>query len=380
MEISYDTLDTLLPKQMPLASNLFRLLCYTIANRCTIERSFNETKAAVIDASEEAGDSLDLHGPVTHRHSSHSSWEKKLKLSEGSVILGEFDCKLNHGKDGTLLLTGDTLFFYLAQFGRKTIVKVALKDVRLVTLIDDAHMHIETFGAESGVASYEYQLSSHKDREALNATLQLCLANLGKSVHTSISTAASGGEQQPQSQQQQQQDEAVTLRDGSTIAATPSEAPIHRRALGIESDEWQEILRSCTSELEFTTNDFIIKQGEPQQRLYQIQKGSVSVEIKDEHEEVWQLEETDGTLRLFGEVSFVQGELALVSVVARDPVVRVLAFERYKLEQLFQCRPDLAVVFYRQLALNLIRKHREGGDLFARQGQRPSRTASPTSQ
>lgn len=116
--------------------------------------------------------------------------------------------------------------------------------------------------------------------------------------------------------------------------------------------EWDEII-SLATVASFEKDKIIMKEGQTNQSLYQIINGICAVERLRE----------DGTGRvelgrmrkgeIFGELTFLLGGTASVSVVAQSSHVDILIINKLDLQPFFQKRMDLCPKFYKYLATQI---------------------------
>eukprot|EP01103_Thecamoeba_quadrilineata_P012322 TRINITY_DN314_c0_g3_i1.p1 TRINITY_DN314_c0_g3~~TRINITY_DN314_c0_g3_i1.p1 ORF type:complete len:1021 (-),score=232.26 TRINITY_DN314_c0_g3_i1:999-4028(-) len=142
------------------------------------------------------------------------------------------------------------------------------------------------------------------------------------------------------------------------LKSTPA---LPKKTHKLNASDWDELV-ACASTLQFKEGNSILKQGEASQRLYQVLHGSCRVEFtppgKDVPEVIGYVHEND----VFGDLSFILGGVAMASVVAQEESVRVMFFERSKLDVVLKLNHRLSAGFYRYLAKKVMRRFAKVSD------------------
>jgi CRP-like cAMP-binding protein len=115
-------------------------------------------------------------------------------------------------------------------------------------------------------------------------------------------------------------------------------------------NSWElELAHSFLHERVFKANEPIFEKGQPGAALYFICKGSVSIEVVKENNQVKNLAEiSEGSF--FGELALLDDSPRSATARAIDDVV-VLALPRSELERMLKERPLIAAPVYRSLAI-----------------------------
>jgi CRP-like cAMP-binding protein len=120
----------------------------------------------------------------------------------------------------------------------------------------------------------------------------------------------------------------------------------------LTEEDWRLVLQGASC-LTFTKNQYIIQEGEEHQRIYQIVEGKCRIEKGRLDSQQGGSVQILGHMEpgsLFGEMSFLEGGGATVSVVADDDKVTLYVIEGYFINLLFVRYPDLAGRFYHYLS------------------------------
>lgn len=123
-------------------------------------------------------------------------------------------------------------------------------------------------------------------------------------------------------------------------------------ALALSTEDWEKVY-ACAVQMTYKKNERILTQGERPYRIYHISKGVCRVEMTSPDKDKGGAPIVVGkmqTNQMFGELSYMFGGCAKVTVIADQDGVEVYYLERSSLEKIFAEKPLLGGKFYKFIA------------------------------
>eukprot|EP01103_Thecamoeba_quadrilineata_P016674 TRINITY_DN562_c1_g2_i1.p1 TRINITY_DN562_c1_g2~~TRINITY_DN562_c1_g2_i1.p1 ORF type:complete len:1369 (-),score=377.92 TRINITY_DN562_c1_g2_i1:93-4199(-) len=290
---------------------------------------------------------------------------KRLKLDADK--LAEFPCGLKGRKNssGTFIITSEAIGYYSQLFGRKTRIVLPFRKLResqLAPRSEDNLLLIRS-SATTSAGFYEFFFANKASRDQ---AVNLILSRL-----TDLAGTMDGSHVGSHANLFEEEENGLTSPDRK------------KSSLGfkLSASDWDELF-SCARTRTYHKDEYVLRQDDQQQQLYQIISGSCRVvrtmrTMNQSNKGTYEKGQVVGSVEegeIFGELSFILGGRATASIVADTqgdlpasttggggaggsmlalsalPAVKVFSFERAKLETLFSNNPRIASGFYYYLA------------------------------
>jgi CRP-like cAMP-binding protein len=300
-------------------------------------------------------------------------FRKRFKLKEGVILIRTFECALKGTilSHGTLYISEKHWCFGSRMFGLKTseIVRVeTITDVEMTGKyiviryggskshkflgfenIEDTHSFLRSLWEKfTKPASAEPNQASSSLGGSLTRRNSSRFINRSAILFDAATSAASSS--------------SLSVATGSQFSATSS-APSDDAAAADDDEEfgddisskfeltpqdWQKILKGANL-VAFQKGDFVIREGDQFQRVFQLLRGSACIqkEVDGEVKVLGRLQPEDG---IFGEISFLEGGCATASIVADEPETAIYIIEGYFLNVYFERNPGVGGRFFHFLA------------------------------
>jgi CRP-like cAMP-binding protein len=123
----------------------------------------------------------------------------------------------------------------------------------------------------------------------------------------------------------------------------------------LTEQDWQ-LLAEQSQLVTYQQGDVILEKGVASDKIYIIENGQVCIERK-----AGDVIARRGRGAVFGEISFVEGKGTSANVVA-DGTVEVSVIEKAHVEAALATNPDLAIRFYKTLAITLAFRLRQAAE------------------
>ena len=277
----------------------------------------NEEKPSDKDVGSTNGDSVNVEAE-----------EKDLKMGEifmlrtDDVIIKEFHCSVKKKikLHGVLYVFGKHLGFYSKVFGNVTKIIEMLSDISTIEPVGNKKLVVRTNKKQK----YTFYFSGNLD-EAYRFIITIWRPN------------AVASKQSPRE---------------TTSAPSPSIELPEDFETKLTARAWELIFEFAKCK-NYKKNEVIVKQGEVIKRIYQIGNGSCRVELPGDTPTVLGKMNTGD---IFGEITFMFGGGATVSIVADEEETRIYTIDKTSLHGLFSTKPELAGQFYKFLATQIGRR------------------------
>lgn len=136
----------------------------------------------------------------------------------------------------------------------------------------------------------------------------------------------------------------------------PDVQPDEPTALACMTEHDWQLLAEESKLVTYENGDVVLKKGEDPDTIYIIEKGQVRIERK-----AGDVIARRGRGAVFGEISFVEGKGTSANVVADGPI-EVSEISKADVEALLDTNADLAIRFYKTLAITLAYRLRQAAE------------------
>jgi CRP-like cAMP-binding protein len=258
---------------------------------------------------------------------------RRLDLEHEQVVR-LYSCRLVEKKtNGHFAIMNEHVGFYGKFFGHK--VMFSLPRSKLVAASSKGHEQMIVVGA-NGTHTFSFKSAD------MMAQCLVLVQNLAGCAE--LSTALKSG----------------SIVHSSSLTHSPSHSPsgslTHTSGgsgsgtLGVS--DW-EILTSTAQTQVYQLNDVLLRQGERNDKLFQINRGRCRVEIANNPGEPATVVGYVFQGEVFGELSLVLGMIASASVVVDLEDTDITFFQRATLDSIFVTNPSVGAGFYHYLALQM---------------------------